>query len=135
MIAPNWHPDERQLRQFAVACLPGFALVGYAAQRFTGSWGLASAIAACGLACAIVGALRPLRVWPVWVLLVTLTWPLGWLTSQVLLRLMFYGILTPLGLAFRLLGRDPLRLRRPETASYWQPRVQRTDPTTYYRQS
>ena len=42
------------------------------------------------------------------------------IVSPVALALLFYGVMTPTGLAMRLLRRDPLRLRRdPDAASYW----------------
>ena len=36
---------------------------------------------------------------------------LGWVNSRVLLSLLFYGVLTPVKLLMRLVGRDPLRRR------------------------
>jgi hypothetical protein len=49
---------------------------------------------------------------------------LGFGLSQILgcgiLALLFFIVITPLGLVLRLLGKDPLRLRRPAGAvSYW----------------
>jgi hypothetical protein len=51
---------------------------------------------------------------------------LGLVVSQcigyVALSLFFIFILTPLGLGLRLLGKDPLQLKRPRGATtYWQP--------------
>ena len=45
--------------------------------------------------------------------------------SFVLLGLLFYGVLTPIGLFFRLIGRDALQRRiEPERETYWQPHEQ-----------
>jgi hypothetical protein len=42
--------------------------------------------------------------------------------------ILFYGLLTPVGLVMRLLGQDPLRLRfRRPTATYWRPRSDKGD--------
>ena len=41
-----------------------------------------------------------------------LAFPIGWTVSQVILLLMFYGLFTPIGLVFRLIGRDPLHRAR-----------------------
>jgi hypothetical protein len=42
------------------------------------------------------------------------------MAGSVVLALLFFIIITPLGLAMRMLGKDPLRLRRPADAeSYW----------------
>jgi hypothetical protein len=46
--------------------------------------------------------------------------------SPVILGLLFYVTVTPIALLMRLLGKDPLRLRRdPGAASYW---IERTPP-------
>ncbi len=37
-----------------------------------------------------------------------LAFPIGWTVSQVMLAVMFFGLFTPIGLVFRLIGRDPL---------------------------
>ena len=48
---------------------------------------------------------------------------LGHVISPVALGIFFYAVLTPVGVAMRLAGKDPLRLSRdPGTASYWLPR-------------
>lgn len=41
-------------------------------------------------------------------------------TNPVLMAIVFFGTLTPLGLLLRALGQDPLRLRRdPAATTYW----------------
>jgi hypothetical protein len=63
------------------------------------------------------------------------TFPFGWAVSHLLLAILFYGLFTPLGLIFRLLGRDPLRRQRPlEQASYWTMKPAATDVRGYFRQ-
>ncbi|MGA7414705.1 MAG: SxtJ family membrane protein [Bryobacteraceae bacterium] len=44
-------------------------------------------------------------------------------TTPVLMGLIFYLIVTPLGILFRLLGRDPMRLRSTGQSSYWVRRL------------
>ena len=45
---------------------------------------------------------------------------LGRLVSPVMAAVVFYGVVAPIGLAMRLAGKDPLRLRRePDAPSYW----------------
>ena len=42
------------------------------------------------------------------------------IVSPVVLAIMFYGVLTPMGALMRAIGKDPLRLRRNGSAeSYW----------------
>ncbi len=48
---------------------------------------------------------------------------LGAVVGSVALGLLFYAVLTPLGVFMRLTGKDPLRLRPDRAArSYWIPR-------------
>ena len=73
-------------------------------------------IAGCSLALALVWppALRPLHAG--WMLVAR---ALGFVNSHLLLALVFYLVFTPVGLAMRLLGRDPLERRgfRPTAKS------------------
>jgi len=54
---------------------------------------------------------------------------LGWINSRIILTLLFWVVVTPLSLLFRLLRRDILKLdfRDPKAASYRVP-VRGTDP-------
>ena len=48
---------------------------------------------------------------------------LGKVISPIVLSILFYCVLTPVGTLMRLTGKDPLRLRRdPNAKSYWIPR-------------
>ena len=47
---------------------------------------------------------------------------LGWVNSRILLALLFYLVMTPMGLIQRLVGRDALRRRGPGYSTYWIPR-------------
>lgn len=49
---------------------------------------------------------------------------LGWLNTRIILGLVFYGMITPMGLVMRLWGKDPLRLRSPGALGSY--RVNRT---------
>lgn len=44
---------------------------------------------------------------------------LGKLVSPVVLGIIFFGLITPIALIARLLGRDELKLKRPKKSSYW----------------
>jgi hypothetical protein len=49
---------------------------------------------------------------------------IGKVISPIALGILFYGVMTPMGAAIRLAGKDPLRLRRdPAVDSYWIPRA------------
>jgi hypothetical protein len=61
--------------------------------------------------------------------------PIGFVISYIVVSIMFYLIITPIGLVFKLIGRDALRLQRdPQAQTYW---IRRTPPATikrYFRQ-
>lgn len=44
---------------------------------------------------------------------------LGRFVSPIVLSVIFFGLVTPLAIGFRLFGRDELHLRRRATGSYW----------------
>ncbi len=103
-----------------------FGLVFGAVFAIAGLWPLTAGrpvrIWALGLAAAFLAAaaLHPKLLAPlnrVWTRLGRL---LHRIANFVILTLLFYLVITPMGLARRLLGKDPLRLRfEPGARSYW----------------
>jgi hypothetical protein len=101
-----------------------FALIGLLPLIFGGVPRLwAIVLAGVFLLAALVfpGVLAPLnRLWMRFGLL------LHRIVSPVVLGIMFFGVITPIGLVMRLFGKDPLRLRLDKAAdSYW---IERTPP-------
>jgi hypothetical protein len=79
-------------------------------------------------------ASKPLgaRLYRAWMLGVM---PIGWTVSHLLLAAVFFGVVTPVGLLLRLLGRDLLqRGADPGADTYWQVRERVDDPRRYMRQ-
>jgi hypothetical protein len=123
------------LRQFAVLWL---LVCGALAYRFGRQEKLTAALVLAGLALTFgpAGLVRPAFIRPLFALLVTLTHPIGWVISHVFLAVLFYGVFTPFGVLFRLLGRDVLRRRRqPDRRSYWVAWQAPADVRSYFRQS
>ncbi len=128
-------PSRKILRQFAGAWLVFFlawaAHQGLAKGRL--QFGLALAVMAVGVG--LVGLIRPGAVRWLFVGWMVLAFPIGWLISQLTLLVMFYGMLTPIALFFRLTGRDALcRKPTPGVASYWTAKPQPRDMRRYFRQ-
>ncbi|HQR46489.1 MAG TPA: SxtJ family membrane protein [Thermoanaerobaculia bacterium] len=57
---------------------------------------------------------------------------LGTVNGFLFLSIVFFLILTPLGLFLRLLGRDELRRRGPAPASMWEPYPERNRDRTHF---
>ena len=144
MLDINLRPSPRTLRSFGFIALAGFGLLGGVIYAKGGLFGLdfggASAPAAyvlwiLGLVSAVLSLLAPAANRPLYVALVLVTCPVGYLVSHVLMATVFYGVITPIGLVFRLLGRDPLHRRfdrhRP---SYWVPHRPTATMERYFRQ-
>jgi Saxitoxin biosynthesis operon protein SxtJ len=84
-------------------------------------WALAVAAVFAALALLWTAALAPLN--KCWTKLGVLLYRI---VSPIVLGLLFYVIVTPVALLMRVLGKDPLRLRRePDAASYWIDRMPR----------
>jgi fucose 4-O-acetylase-like acetyltransferase len=135
MITPQWRPDARQLRQFAWISLVGFPALGVMLWRAHGSLRLSAGLAVVGVLVWLVGLVQPNRIRPVYVALLAISLPIGWVISGVLLRLVFYGVVAPVGLLFRVAGRDALSLRRPAGPSYWRDLDSPEDAASYFRQA
>jgi hypothetical protein len=83
------------------------------------TWALMLAAAFLVAALAFPRALAPLN--RAWTLLGDL---LHRVTTPIALAVLFFGVVTPTAFLMRLLGKDPLRLRRaPAEMSYWIERV------------
>lgn len=135
MISPSWHPSRRELRQFGVAALLIFGALG-ALLRF--QWGFETAawvVWGLGLTCGVVGWFTPYKSYPLYLAIMIVTLPIGLVVSNLVLGILYYGVLTPMALVLRLTGRDPLLLRKPDTPSFWRPRTAQPEPKSYYRQS
>jgi hypothetical protein len=131
----QFDPSRNTLRQFAglwLACFGGMAL-WQALVR--GQTGLASILAVLALTVGVLGLIWPAWMRPIYVGWMVLAFPIGWTISQLMLAAMFFGLFTPIGLVFRLLGRDPLhRTRRTQLDSYWIPKPAPADLKSYFKQ-
>jgi hypothetical protein len=139
VIEPRIHEDSpvasrRTLRQFAGLCVAFGAGVGawpfVAGNEPSIAVYFGVAVAALG----VVGLAVPERIRPVYSGLLVLTIPIGRVVSFALLAVLFYGVFTPLGLLFRLFGRDALDRRRRERETYWAAKPMSDDPRSYLRQ-
>ena len=75
---------------------------------------------------AVTGILAPGAINPVYRLWMPVARAVGWFNTRLILMLVYFLVLTPMGIILRLFGWDPLRLKNRETESYWI--VKDTDP-------
>jgi len=136
VIEIDRNPSPRTLRFFGLLFAVFCGLVG-ALLRWRFDLGTAATvvwIAGAGVA-ALYYLVPPLRR-PLYLGWIHAAFPIGWLLSHLLLALVYYGVLTPIGLVMRLFRRDPLHRRfDPEAESYWVEYRASADPTRrYFRQ-
>ena len=129
------HPPIGTLRGFAAIWLVWFAGLAAAAWLVRDDWTAALILGAIALTVGPVGLVAPALIRPVFVGAMIVTFPIGWVVSHLLLGAVFYCLFAPLGLLFRLIGRDALDLRRRSAESYWQPKPAAKDLRSYFRQS
>ena len=71
-----------------------------------------------------LGIIIPILLKPIYILWMTFAVILGWVMTRVILSIVFYFIMTPIGLLTRLLGEDFLALKKSNSGSYWNNRDQ-----------
>ena len=135
MIDLNLKPSERQLKQFGVAFLVAGLVVGGVLWWRIGP-NLASKILwGVGPVAALVGLVAPRALKPVFIALTLLAFPIGLVIGNLAMALTYYLIVSPIGLIFRLIGRDPLHRKLDrEAASYWIERPPQVPAERYFRQ-
>src|SRR5262245_41561115 len=124
----------RQLREFSAIWLVFFFAMG-SWQWFANSNSKAAVLCAVGLLVGLPGLVRPVLATPLFSLAMALSFPIGWVATRLLLGFLFLFLFTPIGWLFRRLQRDPLHIRKLQSASYWSQLQQPSDAQSYFRQS
>jgi hypothetical protein len=126
------NPEKKALRSFGFIVGGVFAVIGLWPRLLEGqgvrTWALAlAALLALPAAASPALLTYPYKAW------MMVGHALGWINTRVILSLFYYVILTPVGIVFRLAGRDSMRRRYDQEApSYRQPRESR--PGSHMRQ-
>ncbi len=123
LIDINWNPDRNELRTFgkiSMAMLILIALVCYWLDRLTAVGSLY--LCAAGLVIFILSRISTKLVKPFYLLLYAIALPIGLILTHILMAIFYFIILTPIGLVFRLIRRDPMQRKfDSHTKTYWLP--------------
>jgi EamA domain-containing membrane protein RarD len=127
----------RQLRQFAAALLVMTTAVAAMRWRRYGLIGTPVALSAlAGWTIGVIGLVAPSRIAWLFHAVSALTRPIGRVVSELVVLLLYFGIVTPIALVCRLAGRDRLQRRFDrQAASYWVRREPEPGIEHYFRQS
>lgn len=137
LIELNRKPADRDLRWFAWLFVPVFlaAMAGLAYWKFGAPPWISAVIFAPAPIAALVAWRRPQALRGVFVGWMLLLFPLGWTISHAVLAIVYFLVMTPLGLLMRIFGYDPLRRRiEPSAATYWVERPEAPEGGRYFRQ-
>jgi hypothetical protein len=128
--------DRPALKKFGLVMAAALAVLGILVyifgshpQRSFILWGVGALF--CFSAVFIPNSLKMIhRYWMV------LAFTLGWFMSRLILTILFFAIITPIGLIKRLFGSDSMHLKfDPEASTYWIKRQDKPfDPKNYERQ-
>jgi hypothetical protein len=116
--------DRKALRNFGLLMACVLLLVGgwlWWKSAASGPWVLGAAALLALIGLAVPAALKPF--YKGWMILAVI---MGWVMTRVVLTLVYYFVLTPIGFLGRIFGEQFLHLKKSgETPSYW---IRRTGP-------
>jgi len=130
MIAINWKPSHRELRKFGVTLLIGFGVIGGVLfwKHPRAAFFVWAAAGAVGLL-ALVGPKASRPFYWVWM---GAGFAVGSVVSRLVLLVIFYLVLTPVALVFKITGRDELRLKRKGGETTCWENHPKIDDLSYY---
>lgn len=136
LIEIDWNPKDKQLKNFGKIALVATAIISLSLYFLKGvaiQW--ASIILAFGVIIFIFSLISLKLTKFIYLGMILLTLPIGFVVSFILLAGFYFLLLAPLGFIFRLIGRDPLcRKFNANAKSYWLSRHPPRGPEQYFHQ-
>ena len=140
LVKLNWKPSPKELRQFGAIFGIGFLLIGLA--KYFWIWNrlferdekLGTILILTGVVVGAIGLTGTKLALPFYWFWIGIAFVLGNIMSRIVITLIYYGVITPMGLVARLSGRDKLQLKKRAVQSYWQDISLSSDPEKYERQ-
>lgn len=135
LIEKNREPSAPELRWFGLLLAVFLCLIGLLAWWRSGSTVTRNVLVGIGLVMAAVYYAVPQLRRTIFLVWMAAVYPIGWTVSHLMLAATFYLVLTPIGWAMRLAGRDPMQRRFDrESTSYWVEHDPSTNSARYFRQ-
>lgn len=137
----NWQPDTAARRAFAKSMVIGFPCVAVGlllvGRLASGAWDLdfALKLGGFGAAAGVFFYAVPTLAKPFYVIWYALACSVGLVLGNVLMGLLFYLLVTGIGLFKRAFGSQPIRKTvDPQAATYWQDAPPAPEAKRYYSQ-
>ena len=144
LVELNLNPDRKTLRQFGVIAVVGFGILALLAyyEKLIFAFGLGSArltlvgvFLAIGTVALFFSLVAPKANRFLYVGLTILAFPIGFVLSYVIMGTLYFLIIGPIAILFRLFGRDSMhRGYDPKAASYWTDAKPPRDKESYFHQ-
>jgi polyferredoxin len=132
LISTNLDPTDRQIRQFSSISFLVLPFVGW---LWEASVPMLGGLTILGGFLVTIGFFAPSIVKPLFILVTILTTPIGWVLGEVVMVGIYLGVFLPIGLVFRLNGRDALAKRMAHDGeSNWRKKTQPRGLNSYFQQ-
>jgi Saxitoxin biosynthesis operon protein SxtJ len=115
----NHKTDTKELRNFGLLVGGVFGVIGLWPMLLRGEPLRLWAITIGGLLI-LLGSVVPTWLAPIHRGWMWVGHVLGWINTRILLGIIFYGLVTPIGIVFRLLGKDTMRQTFSDTSSTYR---------------
>jgi hypothetical protein len=136
LVEINWNPEKKELRKFGLIAV---AVLGAASIIFRFKFGIMGIGAllpgTVGLCICLITLVSAKAARIIYLGLTFAALPIGFMVSILLMGIFYFLVLTPIGIIFKLLGRDLLNRKfLPGAATYWSPRNNAADQERYFHQ-
>ncbi len=136
LVSLNLKPSKKQLRDFGLIGLCMCSVIGLLLLGLgkIPPKGLVIFFL-IGLVMFVLSRVSAALIKPLYLAMVILTFPVGWIISHLVMALFFYVVVTPIAVLFKIIGRDELcRKFDPQADTYWIPYKHKRSAKDYFHQ-
>ena len=136
VVQINRNPNSRQLKHFGWIWMSFVAVFGLVAWLKFDNMAVARGLWMAAVVVPLLGWAVPAIMRLVFLGMSFLAWPIGFVVSHVVLAVVYYLVVTPIGLLMRVFGYDSMKKTFDgEATTYWVPRaIEEVDVKRYFRQ-
>jgi hypothetical protein len=135
MIPIERNPSRKQLIVFGILWFVFFSFWGTAVWQDKGLNWLATLFWSAAIVIPAAGSVWSVVLRTFYVAAAYITFPIGMIISSVILMLIYYLVLTPIGVVLRLAGYDPMKRNFDCSArTYWSTRKPEVETERYFKQ-
>ncbi|WP_298865260.1 SxtJ family membrane protein [uncultured Gimesia sp.] len=131
----NWTPTKRELRIFALALTVLLCLIAAFNYNATESIPVVVILVSAAILLSGTGLISPQHIQPIYITWMVLFYPVRWIVSCLLIAMVYYLVIFPIGMTLRICGHDLVARRfDSEATSYWKVKKTIRQEKDYFRQ-